>query len=74
MLETPMPAFTDNNIPVVFACSDVFIPHAAAAMQSLIEHSSASYNYDLTYGNFRKQSTCHADNGYGFCQCLIAIC
>lgn len=49
MLETPMPAFTDNNIPVVFACSDVFIPHAAAAMQSLIEHSSASYNYDLIF-------------------------
>lgn len=49
MLENPEPAFSENNIPVVFACSDVFIPHAAAAMRSLIDHTTASHNYDLIF-------------------------
>lgn len=41
------PAFTERNIPVFFSCSDQFIPHAAAAIQSLLAHASDGHNYDI---------------------------
>lgn len=49
VLETPEPAFSENNIPVILACSDEYVPHAAEVVQSLIDHSSEDFNYDLIF-------------------------
>ena len=41
------PAFSNNNIPVVFASNEQFVPVMAVMIQSIIENSSVSKNYDL---------------------------
>ena len=41
------PAFPDRNVPVVFAADDTYSPMFAAALQSLMDHSSAANNYDV---------------------------
>lgn len=41
------PAFTERNIPVFFGCDERFLPHALAAIASIMEHASAADNYDL---------------------------
>lgn len=41
------PAFSNNNIPVVFASDEQFVPVMAVMIQSIIENSSVSKNYDL---------------------------
>lgn len=41
------PAFTENNIPIFFSCSEQFVPHTAAAIQSLMVHASGRINYDI---------------------------
>lgn len=41
------PAFAEHNIPIFFSCSDQFVPHAAAAIQSLLAHASDAHNYDV---------------------------
>ncbi len=41
------PAFTEREVPVVFAANDNFLPMAAACIQSVIDHSSEQFNYDL---------------------------
>ena len=38
---------TYNAIPIAFAANHQFVPYFAACMQSLLEHSSAKYCYDL---------------------------
>ena len=46
-VETLCPAFDHNNIPVVFAADDNYIPYFSACLQSVIDHSSPQNNYDL---------------------------
>lgn len=46
-MEVIMPAFSTNNVPVVFSCSNLFVPHVTVAIQSLIKHSTKNHNYDL---------------------------
>lgn len=41
------PAFAEHNIPIFFSCSDQFVPHTAAAIQSLLAHASGAHNYDI---------------------------
>jgi len=41
------PAFPEKNVPVVFAADDSYSPMFAAALQSLMDHSSADNNYDV---------------------------
>lgn len=41
------PAFRTHNIPVVLSTSNKFAPFAAATMQSVIDHASPDYNYDI---------------------------
>lgn len=41
------PAFKANSIPVVFAANNGFIPMFATCLQSLLEHTSPRYNYDI---------------------------
>lgn len=41
------PAFLTNNIPVVFAANNQYVPVFAAALYSLLEHVSPEYHYDI---------------------------
>lgn len=41
------PAFKKNNIPVVFAANNGFIPIFATCLQSLLDHTSPNHNYDV---------------------------
>ncbi|MDO5311404.1 MAG: glycosyltransferase family 8 protein, partial [Clostridia bacterium] len=41
------PAFTEKNIPILFASNDVFSPYAAVMIQSVIDHASLENNYDI---------------------------
>lgn len=43
----PIPYFTEKNIPVVLASSELFLPYTGVTIQSIIEHSSQDYNYDI---------------------------
>ena len=41
------PAFKENNIPVVFATDDKYLPYLAVTLASLKAHASPAYCYDL---------------------------
>lgn len=41
------PAFEENNVPVVFAANNNFVPMFATCLQSVMDHSSKSNNYDI---------------------------
>ena len=41
------PAFTDNNVTVIFASSDYFSPYLGVCIQSIIDSSTTKSNYDL---------------------------
>lgn len=41
------PAFLENNVCVVFNCDDAFAKYLSVTVQSIQEHASPSYNYDL---------------------------
>lgn len=45
------PAFSEKSVPVVFAANDTFVPMFAASFQSLIDHCSEDYNYDVVLLN-----------------------
>ena len=36
-----------NDVVVIFACNDVFIPYLSVAIQSLVEHRSPDRHYDI---------------------------
>ncbi|MBO4534594.1 MAG: CDP-glycerol glycerophosphotransferase family protein, partial [Clostridia bacterium] len=41
------PAFPENNIPVVFATDNNYVPFLGVAIASLVANSSEQYNYDI---------------------------
>jgi len=41
------PYFANNYVPVLFCCSDYYVPYLMVVLQSLIEHSSVNHNYDI---------------------------
>ena len=41
------PAYENNSIPIVFAANDRFVPMFTACYQSMLEHISTEYNYDV---------------------------
>jgi lipopolysaccharide biosynthesis glycosyltransferase len=41
------PAFSEKNIPIVFAADDNFVPFLSVAIESIVAHSSSGYGYDL---------------------------
>ena len=43
----PVPYFPERNVPIVMASSEFFLPYSGVAIQSIIEHSSPDYNYDI---------------------------
>lgn len=45
---TPVtPAFAENNVPVVLAANDAYVPYLAVALKSLVENTSRERNYDI---------------------------
>lgn len=46
-MEDIKPAFSENNIPVCFACDNDFAKYTAVAVQSVIENTSTKFNYDI---------------------------
>ena len=53
-IQTVSPAFDKNNIPVVFATDNNFVPYLGVTIKSLVENSSEENNYDIVilYSNF----------------------
>lgn len=45
--EIPFPYFRENNIPIVFASSEYFVPYTGVTIYSLIKNASTKYNYDI---------------------------
>lgn len=45
----PKPAFKEKCVPVVFACSDYFVPYASVALKSVIDNTSDNWNYDIIF-------------------------
>ena len=43
----PRPAFAENNVPVVFAANDRFVPYMATMMLSIMLHAAPQDNYDF---------------------------
>ena len=41
------PAFTLNNIPVVFMASDYYVPYLCTAIQSIADTATDNHNYDV---------------------------
>ena len=43
----PTPFFKENNIPIVLAFSDYFVPYAAITIHSILSHINEDANYDF---------------------------
>ncbi|EJI4897107.1 DUF4422 domain-containing protein, partial [Campylobacter coli] len=52
------PAFTDNNIPIIFSCDDNYLPYLAVILHSIKINSSKDYNYDICilYNSLNKEN------------------
>ena len=46
-MHSPRPAFSQNNIPVIFCTDGRFLPYTAVALSSLADAARDGYNYDL---------------------------
>lgn len=46
-MEKIKPIFTQNYVPVCFSANDKYIPLLSTELASILEHSSASINYDI---------------------------
>lgn len=42
-----VPYFDKNNVPIVLSSSDYYAPYLSATLQSLIDHTSSTHNYDI---------------------------
>ncbi len=56
-VELPFPAFSEKNVPVVFAGNTDTLPLLSVSLRSLIDHTSCDYNYDIivAYNEIRKK-------------------
>lgn len=45
----PEPAFKEKCVPVVFACSDFFVPYASVSLKSMIDNTTENWNYDIIF-------------------------
>ena len=41
------PAFTKNNLAIVFSTDSNYVPYMAVSIQSIIDNSDKNYNYDI---------------------------
>ena len=42
-------AFADRNVPIIFACNELYTQFCSAALCSVVEHSSAENHYDVIF-------------------------
>lgn len=42
-----MPAFEQNNVPVVLAANDLYAPYVGVFIRSLLDHAGENHNYDI---------------------------
>ena len=42
-----LPAFGENNVPIVFSTDEAFVPVLSVMLQSIIDNSSCNNNYDI---------------------------
>ena len=42
-----LPAFNENNIPIALAANENFVPYTATLIQSIVDNSNESNNYDI---------------------------
>jgi len=42
-----LPAYSENNIPVIISCSNYYAPYAGVFIQSLADHATPEHNYDI---------------------------
>ena len=42
-----LPAFQTNNVPIVLMCSNYYAPYLGVFLQSLLQKTSLTYNYDI---------------------------
>lgn len=42
-----LPAYSENNVPVIIACSNYYAPYAGVFIQSLADHATPEHNYDI---------------------------
>lgn len=47
--QLPKPAFSKDNVPIIFSCSDYFVPFFAQTLLSVLKHTSNTKNYDLCF-------------------------
>ncbi len=43
----PKPFFDKNNVAVVFACDNNYVPYLSVAIQSIVDHKKLENNYDI---------------------------
>ena len=53
------PAFTESNIPVFMSCNNAYSPYMYAAIKSVAEHATDSYNYDFIVLNTGLDEECY---------------
>lgn len=46
-MERLTPARNENNVPIVFAANNYFVPYTAVMIQSVMEHASPEKHYDI---------------------------
>ncbi len=46
-IQEVFPAYQSKNIAVVFESSELFVPYLSVALDSLVDHISKGYNYDV---------------------------
>lgn len=46
---TIFPAFEKDNVPIIFACDDNYIPITTVMLSSLLKNASSKFNYDLLF-------------------------
>lgn len=42
-----MPAYRENNVPVVIAANDIYVPYVGVMLRSLADNAAADRNYDV---------------------------
>lgn len=76
-MERLTPARNENNVPIVFAANNFFIPYTAVMIQSVMEHASPEKHYDIILlhseepGDYRERLQRLASR-YG--NCTLRLC
>lgn len=67
-MDKPKPAFDRDNIAIVFAANNHYVPYMATMICSIAQHTSANRNYDIVV--LHRDITC--DNGRVLCEMVAS--